>query len=252
VRLNKAIAAAGICSRRKADELIASGAVKVNGATVATPGVSVDPAADRIEVAGELLPAAPAASELEYVLMHKPTAVMTTASDPQGRRTVYDLLSPEMRAKRLVHVGRLDFMSEGLLLLTTDGELAHRLMHPSRHLSKVYQVRVRGQLSETALESMRAGMRLEDGTAIAPVSVNILSAGPARRSKNVGALIEMTLIQGLNRQVRRMCDCCGLVVLRLLRVSQGPLQLGDLRPGAWRRLTADEIEALRQAVGLGG
>lgn len=246
VRLNKAIAAAGVCSRRKADELISNGAVRVNGQLVDTPGVSVDPQQDRIEVSGKLLARPSATAEMEYVLLHKPIRVMTTTSDPEGRRTVYDLLPPELRAKRLLHVGRLDLMSDGLLLLTTDGELAHRLTHPSRHLPKIYRARVRGELTDAALTAMRSGMSLEDGTRIAPITVRVLELKKAAQE----SLLEMTLIQGVNRQVRRMCACCELEVRSLSRVSMGPLQLGDLPSGAWRRLTGAEVEALRRAVGL--
>jgi 23S rRNA pseudouridine2605 synthase len=246
VRLNKAIAAAGVCSRRKADELISNGSVRVNGQVVDTPGVSVDPSKDRIEVSGKLLSRPSTTEELEYVLLHKPVRVMTTTSDPQGRRTVYDLLPPELRAKRLLHVGRLDLMSEGLLLLTTDGDLAHRLTHPSHHLPKIYRARVRGELTESALAAMRTGMLLEDGTPLAPVTVRVVE----RNDKARESLLELTLIQGVNRQIRRMCACCDLEVRRLSRVSMGPLQLGDLPSGAWRRLSNAEVDALRKAVGL--
>lgn len=246
LRLNKAIAAAGICSRRKADELILAGAVSVNGATVATPGVIIDPENDCVEVAGKRIRVPSSTRTHEYILLHKPTGVMTTTRDPQGRRTVYDLLPPWLRDKRPVHVGRLDYASEGLLLLTTDGELAHRLTHPRHHLPKVYHVTVRGRLPAAALEAMRAGMLLADGAPVAPVGVKTLSTGPNPSATR----LEMTLIQGLNRQIRRMLEVFGFEVLVLQRVAQGPVRLGELPLGGWRPLTPAELTALQKAVGL--
>lgn len=241
-RLNKVLAESGIASRRKADELIFAGAVSVDGVVETNPGRRVDPARERVEVNGAPLAAPPPTSLL--FMLNKPAGVVTTASDPQGRRTVLDLFPEELKRARLFPVGRLDYFSEGLLLLTTDGELCHGLTHPSRHLEKVYRVEVRGEVPEEALARMRAGMVLAEGEALAPVGVERLPSPPGRTA------LSLTLIQGVNRQIRRMCRDLGLTILTLRRVSQGPLALGSLKPGAWRPLTAEEEAGLRRAVGL--
>ena len=243
VRINKALSQAGVCSRRAADELIAQGQVTVNG-RVPGPGDKVDPATDRIEVRGKPINAAPPADGHDYVLLHKPTQVVTTAKDPQGRKTVLDILPPALKRSRLYPVGRLDFFSEGLLLLTNDGELANRLMHPSHHLPKVYHVTIRGIVPERALQIMRKGMTLAEGERLAPVEASVL------RTVAKTTTLELTLHQGINRQIRRMCRDLKFTVLRLARVSQGPLSLGPLKPGQSRPLTADEIRQLKEAVGL--
>ncbi|MDP3426965.1 MAG: pseudouridine synthase, partial [Humidesulfovibrio sp.] len=178
------------------------------------------------------------------VLLHKPVQVVTTTRDPQGRKTVFDILPQEFRAQRLLHVGRLDYFSEGLLLLTTDGSLMNRLISPRWHLPKVYHVLVRGKVDEAWLEIMRKGMTLAEGEKLAPVEVRIL------RQDQREAWLEMVLVQGLNRQIRRMCRDMGRTVLRLIRVRQGFLELGSLKPGEARELTPDEVLRLRQAVGL--
>ena len=245
VRLNKVLASAGVCSRRKADEYIQAGRVTVNGQVADTPGVKVVPGKDRVAVDGEPI-GAPETKRQEYLLLHKPVEVVTTAKDPQGRRCVLDLLPRDLRAKRVFPVGRLDFYSEGLLLLTTDGELTHRLTHPSHHLPKVYHVAVRPAPSQKQLDTMRRGMRLAEGETLAPVTVDIL------REKGNTVWLEMTLIQGVNRQIRRMCRDLGLNIVKLRRVRQGPVALGDLPPGKWRRLSGKEVAALKKAVGLKG
>ncbi|MCM0754382.1 rRNA pseudouridine synthase [Desulfovibrio aminophilus] len=245
IRLNKFLAQCGVASRRGADELILSGAVSVNGAVVAEAGSRVDPARDVVAVHGRPV-AAPVADAPLTLALHKPVQVVTTVRDPQGRRTVLDFLPPDIRAQRPFPVGRLDFLSEGLLLLTTDGELCNRLTHPRHHVHKTYRVRVRGQAPKAALDLMRGGMTLEEGERLAPVETRVLSESRGE------TLLEMTLIQGVNRQIRRMCRDLGLGVLQLTRVAQGPVRLGDLKPGAWRRLSAEEDTALRRAVGLAG
>ncbi len=244
LRLNRALAQAGVCSRRKADELIQAGRVRVNGALVESPGLRIDPARDTVAVDGRTI--ALGRDEELYLLLHKPPHVMTTLSDPEGRGTVLDLLPPDLAAQRPVPVGRLDYMSEGLLLLTTDGELTLRLTHPRYHLPKVYQVQVRGRVAPEALAVIRKGQRLSDGTKLAPAEVRVLH----QDARNT--LLELTLIQGVNRQIRRMCQDLGLTILFLRRSAQGPVQLGDLPRGAWRRLRADEVAALRGSVGLDG
>lgn len=244
MRLNKAIAAAGICSRRKADELIEKGAVRINGEAVTTPGVQVDPEKDRIEVNGRLLEIRTDPQEYSYVLLHKPIRTVTTSSDPQGRKTVMDLLSAEMKKNRVVPVGRLDYFSEGILLLTNDGDLTYRLTHPKWHQPKVYRVQVRGGVDERSLQAMRSGMRLAEGEKLAPVQVRVLE------SVDRDTVLEMTLIQGVNRQIRRMCRDLGLTVIKLKRVQFGSLTLKGLAPGKWRSLTAQEVEMLRNSADL--
>ncbi len=182
LRINKALADAGVCSRRKADELVAAGLVRVNGETVVSPGLRVCPERDVIEVRGKTLPRPDRRREPCRLLLHKPAAVVSTVSDPEGRPTVLDLVPDQWKDRRLYPAGRLDFFSEGLLLLTDDGELTHRLTHPSReaglHLARVYHVLVRGRVSEDALRAMRGGMTLAEGEHLAPVEANILTASP--------------------------------------------------------------------------
>ena len=238
MRLNKALAHAGLCARRKADELIFAGAVSVNGAVTNEPGRQVDPVQDQIAVNGVPLAASAPPCRL---MLHKPARVVSTARDPEGRATVLDLLPPPWRGKRLYPVGRLDFFSEGLLVLTDDGELANLLAHPRRHLPRRYAVRVRGAAPEPALEAMRRGMTLAEGEKLAGIGVE---AKPLGRD----TMLHMTLHTGLNRQIRRMCRDLNLTILRLVRVGLGPLELGDLPPGAARELTEQEIAALRKAV----
>lgn len=243
VRLNKAIAQAGVCSRRAADDLILNGEVQVNGEVVRSPGMRVDPARDRISIKGQARPLRSAGKQDHlYLALNKPVGVVSTASDPQNRQTVLDLLPAHLRRQRPFPAGRLDRMSEGLLLLTTDGELALLLTHPRHAHPKTYHVRVRGRVSSEKLEIMRSGMRLAEGEELAPVDVRIL------RHEMDGALLEMTLRQGLNRQIRRMCRDLRLHVLRLVRVRQGALHLGTLAPGAWRRVQAEEIERLKSGL----
>ncbi|BBD07695.1 pseudouridine synthase [Desulfovibrio ferrophilus] len=245
IRINKALAQAGICSRRAADDLVAQGLVAVNGETVTAAGTKVVPGKDHITVQGKPIAlSSPGQDEFNYVLLNKPTQVVTTVSDPQGRRTVLDVLPQNLKKNRLFPVGRLDFFSQGLLLLTNDGEMANRLTHPSWHLPKVYRVTIRGGIAEAKLNIMRKGMVLAEGERLSPVEVTIAKqqAGTVQ--------LEMTLIQGLNRQIRRMCRDLKWTVLRLERVSQGPLSLGRLREGQARELQADELAALRKAVGL--
>ncbi|MES9995169.1 pseudouridine synthase [Desulfovibrio aminophilus] len=243
IRLNKFLAQCGVASRRGADELILAGAVTVNGAPVAEAGARVDPERDVVTVHGRPV-ALPQADTPLTLALHKPVQVVTTVRDPQGRRTVLDFLPPDIRAQRPFPVGRLDFLSEGLLLLTTDGELCNRLTHPRHHVHKTYRVRVCGQIPARALDIMRGGMTLEEGERLAPVETRVLSETRGE------TLLEMTLIQGVNRQIRRMCRDLGLSVLQLTRVAQGPVRLGGLKPGTWRKLNEEEETALRRAVGL--
>jgi 23S rRNA pseudouridine2605 synthase len=228
MRLNAYLARAGVASRRRADELIKAGRVRVNGEpgqlnTFVSPG-------DVVEVDGERVAAQP----LAYLLLHKPTGVVTTARDPQGRPTVVDLVR---HASRVVPVGRLDAETTGALLLTNDGALAHRLAHPRYGVEKAYEVEVEGKPGDDALRRLAEGVDLEDGRT-APAQVRRL--GPGR--------IELVLHEGRNRQVRRMCEAVGHPVRRLHRSRYGPLELGGLGPGQWRELAGHEVAALRRAV----
>lgn len=244
LRLNKAIAYSGLCSRRKADELIQSGAVRVNDALVTEPGTRINAASDRVSVNGKELTLRRETSRNvhTYVLLHKPVQVVCTASDPQGRETVLDILPQAYKNKRLYPVGRLDYFSEGLLLLTDDGELTNRLTHPRYHLPKRYEVRLRERPSRDTLDIMRRGMTLAEGEKLAPVDAYVEASAPD--------ILHMTLRQGLNRQIRRMCRDLGLTILSLRRVSLGPLRLGGLPKGKCRDLREEEITALYEAAGL--
>ena len=246
IRLNKVLASAGVCSRRGADELIRGGAVSVNGCVVTELGMRIDPARDTVAVNGREISLRPETAEQPhtYILLHKPVQVVSTARDPEGRTTVLDLLPDSLRRKRLYPVGRLDYFSEGLLLLTDDGELTNRLTHPRYHLPKVYEVTVRELPAETLLARMRRGMTLREGEKLAPVKVETRPDAPHT--------LMLTLHQGINRQIRRMCRDLGLTILSLRRVSVGPVQLGNLGKGECRPLQARELAALRRAVNLEG
>jgi 23S rRNA pseudouridine2605 synthase len=224
MRLNAYLARAGVASRRKADELIKAGQVRVNG----EPGQlnTFVERGDRVEVDGEEV----RPQRLAYVLLHKPAGVVTTASDPQGRPTVVDLVEHEVR---VVPVGRLDVETTGALLLTNDGELAHRLAHPKYEVEKVYEAEVEGEPSDEALQHLAEGVELEDGLT-APAEVRRL--GPSR--------IELSIHEGRNRQVRRMLEAVGYQVRRLHRSRYAGLTLEELAQGEWRELGPDEAHAL--------
>lgn len=249
VRLNKAIAAAGICSRRAADTLIQEGNVTVNGEVVDTPGIRVTPGKDSVTVEGKPLVMEAVTSEATYIMLHKPVRTMTTVNDPQGRKTVLDALPENMRNTRLFPVGRLDYFSEGLLIITDDGELTYRLTHPKWHMPKVYFVRISNDMSEQELErrleTMRKGMRLDEGEELAPVEARVLP----KRDDDPAIRLELTLGQGINRQIRRMCRDLGITILTLRRVEMGPLKL-DIAKGQARYLTREEIRTLKKATGL--
>ncbi len=232
LRLNRFLAGTGLCSRRKADELIAQGRVTING-RAAQAGDRVLPQ-DTVRVDGEVLKSE---DEKIVLMLHKPVEVVSTAHDPQGRRTVLDFVPQRYSHLRLFPVGRLDYYSEGLILLTNDGALAQRLMHPSHSQRKVYQVLVRGKVTEAALSRMRQGMTLAEGDVTAPASV-------VATSHDRGTLLTITLRQGLNRQIRRMCRDTNLTVLRLKRVAEAGLELGNLPPGETRKLSFAEVAAL--------
>lgn len=236
-RLQKILAQAGIASRRASEDLIAQGRVRVNGSTVRIQGVRVDPSVDRIEVDGERINVS---SAYRYMLVNKPVGVVTTASDPQGRPTVLDLVrSPQ----RIYPVGRLDVDTFGLLILTNHGELAHRLAHPRYEIPRTYLAEVRGNPSPSALASLRSGIMLEDGPARAR-SVRVRGRASSRSQ------IEIVLTEGRKREVRRMFESIGHPVVQLVRVGYGPIDLGDLAIGKSRPLSPGEIGKLLEAVGL--
>ncbi|MDD4700973.1 MAG: pseudouridine synthase [Desulfovibrio sp.] len=237
--MNKAIAASGLCSRRKADEFILAGRVVVNGVPEVNPGRQVSPQ-DAVAVDGRLLTGA---QNFCYLMLYKPVQVVCTVSDPEERPTVMDYLPEQLRRLRLYPVGRLDYFSEGLLLLTNDGQLAQRLTHPRHHQPKTYEVVVRGAVPEAALAAMRRGMILAEGEKLMPVNVDA-------RIFQGRTLLRMVLHQGVNRQIRRMCRDLGLTILSLKRVAQGPLELSELAVGAARQLTHAEIAALKKSVDL--
>ena len=246
-RLQKVLAHAGVASRRACEQLIANGRVSVDGITVTEVGVRVDPLTQEIRVDGSRILTNP---ELITLMLHKPAGVVTTMEDPEGRPTVaqygrdYLAEHPELPdSLRLVHVGRLDTETEGLLLLSNDGELSHRLMHPSFEIAKTYVAIVEGQVEPWVPRKLRRGIELEDGEAKAD-RVTVKDSGPR------GSIVEITLHSGKNRIVRRMLDAVGHSVTRLARTRLGPLRLGNLRPGETRTLTGEEIAALQQEVGL--
>ena len=230
-RLQKILSAAGVCSRRQAEEYLRAGRVTVNGVPAAL-GDRADPERDRVELDGK--PVA-AAAERVYLMLHKPRGYVTTLSDERGRPTVAALVSG--CGTRVYPVGRLDMDSEGLLLLTNDGAFAQRLAHPSHGTEKEYRVTVTGRL-EGCRDRLAALTALEDGSPIVPARVAVLE----RRGSRL--VLSVTIRQGLNRQVRRMCALADLRVERLVRVREGSLTLGTLPPGQWRRLTAEELSAL--------
>lgn len=236
-RLQKLIARAGIASRRAAEELITSGKVAVNGHAVTELGAKADPATDRITVEGKplLLPTGPAT----VVLLHKPRGVVTTRSDPEGRPIVLDLLPKNLR--HLHPVGRLDYDTSGVLLLTDDGDLTHALTHPSHQIEKLYQARVRGKVEEKTLERLRRGVRLEDGPT-APCRVRV------RAVTERNTLLEIALREGRNRQVRRMLEAVGHPVSTLRRVRFAGVELEGLPPGAHRILLPAEVHHIRKLL----
>ena len=236
VRLNRYISQAGIASRRKADDLIAAGKVTVDGVVVTEMGVKVDPS-QRVEVDGQMIQQ----QVFDYVLLNKPKDTITTVDDDRDRGIVMDLLDNEARARGVVPVGRLDRDTTGALLLTNDGDLTHRLMHPSYAIEKLYLVRASSPVKPHDLDTLRTGVELEDGLAKAD---RVTYVGDDPRE------IGLSLHEGRNRQIRRMMEAIGYDVHRLDRVQYAGLTVDKVRRGQWRRLTPNEINRLRRSVGL--
>lgn len=237
IRIQKMIADSGYCSRRKAEELISRGRVKLNGHPVKLGDKCGYK--DLITIDGERL-YMPRKRNFIYIMMNKPRGYVTTVSDELDRRCVMDLL--EGVEERVYPVGRLDRNSEGLLLFTNDGELANSIMHPSRHIAKTYRVTVRPDISDDQLVQLSGGVEI-DGKMTLPANVVV-------KEKQQGRVVLLiTIKEGRNRQIRKMCEAVGLEVARLRRISVGPVRLGMLKPGTWRELTAEELRALRTAIG---
>lgn len=233
MRLQKYLAQCGVASRRTSEKLIAEGHVAVNGEIVTEMGVGIDPETDTVWVDGQ--PVRP--QQQVYLLFYKPTAVVTTMSDPEGRKCVADFF-PQASFGKLFPVGRLDYETEGLLLMTNDGELSQRLTHPSHEVEKAYEVIVNARMDEEAVQQLKSGVLLEEGM-----------TAPARISSlyRQGGVTHLTLIihEGRNRQVRRMIEKVGYTVQFLRRIQEGCLVLGDLKPGEYRALTRAEVQSLK-------
>lgn len=240
-RIQKVLAAQGVCSRRAAEQLILQGRVKLNGRPVSL-GDKMDVKQDIVSVDGQRV-YVPKKTEKYYYMLHKPRGFITTTSDERGRKTVMELLADV--PVRVFPVGRLDKDSEGLLLFTNDGEFANLLTHPSHGVSKLYRVTVRPHASEEQIIRMTDGVTLDDGSVTQPAVIRVVTDEPER------TVLEMTIREGKNRQIRRMCEAVGLDVIRLRRTALGAVKLGMLQPGQYRELTAQEVKALRTAAQRG-
>lgn len=237
-RIQKVLADQGICSRREAEHLIAAGKVKVNGHPVGL-GDKMDPDYDKVSIDGKNVRIV-RKRQYTYIMLHKPRGYLTTRSDDRGRKTVMDLVAdvPAM----LRPVGRLDKDSEGLLLMTDDGAFINLLTHPSGGVGKLYRVTVNPRATEEQIVQMASGVVLDDGVRTQPCVIHVLSDEPGR------TVLEITLHEGRNRQIRRMCSAVGLQVVRLKRSAEGPVKLGMLQPGEYRELKRSEVSALRNAA----
>jgi 23S rRNA pseudouridine2605 synthase len=234
MRLQRYLAAGGVASRRRSEELIVAGLVRVNGRVARELGTTVEPG-DVVEYGGRVIEPA---HEPAYLVMNKPHGVVTTMRDPEGRRTIADVLARGKVTRRVVPVGRLDYDTSGVLLLTDDGALAHVLTHPRYGVEKTYRAIVRGRLTPDQVAMLQAGVKLDDGRA-EPAQLRVVAT---RRDQSV---IDLTIHEGRNRQVRRMFEELGRPVVELTRLRFGPISLGDLVPGAIREATARELGALR-------
>jgi len=237
IRLQKFLSEAGVASRRKAEEMIRNGMVKVNGA-VAQIGDSVDPKKDTVVVKGKKVRKE---NNLRYILLNKPRGYVTTTDDDLGRKCVLELVRDVK--ERIYPVGRLDRVSEGALIMTNDGAFANAMMHPSRHVPKTYRVTVRPAITDEQVDILSTGVDL-DGRMTAPADIRIISKEEDR------AVLEIVLYEGRNRQIRRMCEAVSLEVARLRRIAVGSVKLGMLQTGEWRDLTPAEVESLFKAAGI--
>lgn len=235
MRLNKAISNTGYCSRRKADELIFTNHVSVNGIICGNPAMRIN-ADDDIAIDGKILNRSQ--SSKIYLMLNKPVQIMCTLKDPEGRKTIIDILPEKYRHSGLYPVGRLDYFSEGLLLLTNDGEFANLMAHPKYNHAKCYEVLVRGNVSKDIISQIEKGVALNDGTTLLPITI------ASRKLNNGTTLLTMSLSQGINRMIRKICDKYELTILKLKRISQGPLKLGSLPTGSCRELTVQEMGLL--------
>lgn len=238
IRLQKILSAAGVASRRASEQMILEGRVTVNGETVRELGTKADPARDAIKVDGRRVKTAIAN---RYIVLYKPKGYVTTRKDPEGRRTVMDLIG---EGDYIYPVGRLDYDSEGLLLMMTDGDLAAKLMHPRHEVEKVYEVIVKGAPDPEALDKLRKGVFIEGGRT-SPAHVH---AGSTVKGHKPTTKLTITIHEGRNRQIRKMCSAVGLPVWELRRIRMGPIGLGRLKPGQWRDLTPDEVRRLKSSV----
>lgn len=240
-RLARFLAHAGVASRRHAEELIAAGRVQVNGVVVTEQGTRIDPTRDKVSVDGTIVEAV---NKQVYLMLHKPMGYVSTASDPQGRPTVLDLLPPEVRRLRVYPVGRLDIDTSGLLLLTNDGDFALHLSHPRYAMEKQYHVLVQGYPEEAVLEALRKGVEIREDDG----GMHRTAPALVRRLHRVGpdCWLELRIHEGRKRQIRRMLAAVGYRVQQLMRVGIGPIMLGDLDEGKWRYLSEEEVGRLRR------
>ncbi len=233
MRLQKYLARAGVASRRASEELIREGRVTVDGEVVSVMGTRIDPDASVVEVDGRVVRLEPS----RWIMLHKPPGYLCTRSDPDGRPTVYELIDAELAS--LFHVGRLDYMSEGMLLLTNEGTVAEQLLHPRSRVLRSYEVTVAGPIPRDVGTRLRNGVELDDG----PARVDDFRVRRGPRPDQV--LLELSLREGRNREVRRMMEAVGLTIHALKRVAFGPVELGDLPRGSWRSLDPGEVDRLR-------
>jgi 23S rRNA pseudouridine2605 synthase len=243
-RLQKLIAAAGVASRRAAEEMIAAGEVTVNGQVVTEPGTKADPARDHIKVRGRLINPLLKEREKVYVLLNKPKGYLASLSDPEGRPLVAELVPPSLG--RLHPVGRLDFNTEGLIILTNDGELTNHVTAARNQVQKIYEAKVKGIPTDAAIERLRRGIVLDDGVKTAPAKVE--RAGETDKN----AWFEVVLHEGRNQQIRRMFDAVGHSVVKLRRVQIGRIRDDRLKPGEWRLLAPAEVSSLKRGAAKGG
>jgi 23S rRNA pseudouridine2605 synthase len=238
-RLQKILSAAGVASRRASEQMILEGRVSVNGETVRELGTKADPSRDNIKVDGRRIKTA---ITHRYIVLYKPKGYVTTRSDPEKRRTVMDLIG---EGDYIYPVGRLDYDSEGLLLMMTDGDLAAKLTHPRHEVDKVYEVIVMGTPDPRTIEKLRKGVFIEGGRT-SPAAVHV---GTTVKGHKPTTKLTITIHEGRNRQIRNMCSAVGLPVRDLRRVKMGPIGLGRMKPGQWRDLTPDEVRRLKSAIG---